>query len=158
MYLNKVYVIGNLTSQPEVKAMPGGGSVSSFSIATNRVWKDAKTGEKKTQAEFHNIVVFGKSAELCAQYLKKGSQALIEGRLQTRTWDGPDGKKNYKTEIIADTVQFGSRPPEGGTGYTAPQTESTSFDADPFPSSGSDSFGSVVQYPDENFNPSDIPF
>src|SRR3989344_9641438 len=112
MYLNKAMVFGNLTRDPEVRAMPNGGQVCNFGLATNRVYKKAD-GTKGEQTEFHNIVVFGRQAETCAQYLKKGSQALIEGRLQTRSWD-KDGQKQYRTEIVADRVQFGAKSGGGG--------------------------------------------
>ena len=98
-------VYGNLTRDPELKSLPSGSKVSSFSVATNRKWKD-KDGADKEEVEYHNIVVFGRQAETCAQYLKKGSPALIEGRLQTRSWE-KDGHKNYRTEIVAERVQFG---------------------------------------------------
>src|SRR3989344_5647919 len=101
MYLNKAFVIGNLTRDPELRSLPSGIQVASFSVATNRVWKD-RDGSKKESAEFHNIVVCGRQAETTAQYLKKGSSVLVEGRLQTRSWESPDGKKNYRTEIVAD--------------------------------------------------------
>src|SRR5271163_1042468 len=107
MYLNKAMVFGNLTRDPEVRALPSGGQVCSFGVATNRVYKKAD-GSKAEQAEFHNIVVFGRQAETCALYLKKGSSAYVEGRLQTRSWEGEKGKQ-YKTEIIAERVQFGPR-------------------------------------------------
>lgn len=107
MYLNKVIIIGNLTRDPELKALPSGVQVVNMSIATNRTWKD-KDGQKKEEVEFHNVVAFGKTAELSAQYLKKGQSALIEGRLQTRSWE-KDGVKMYRTEIMADTVQFGAK-------------------------------------------------
>ena len=116
MFLNKALIIGNLTRDPELRSLPSGISVANFSVATNRVWKD-KEGNKQESSEFHNIVTFGRQAELVAQYLKKGSSALIEGRLQTRSWDGEDGKKRYRTEIVADRVQFGPRSsgaPQGG--------------------------------------------
>lgn len=163
MYLNKVYILGNLSGNPELKALPGGSNVASFGMATNRVYKDTKTGETKKMTEWHNIVVFGRSAELCAQYLKKGQSALIEGRIQTRSWDGQDGKKNYRTEIIADNVQFGPKPDgtaNGGFGQSAGSDQSGSFTSDPFPAptSGGDAFSQVVAYPDEQFNPNDIPF
>lgn len=84
-------------------------SVCSFSVATNRVWKD-KNGEKQQSTDYHNIVVFGKQAETIAQYMRKGSQIMIEGRIQTRSWEGKDGQKNYRTEIVAENTQFGNRP------------------------------------------------
>ena len=105
MYLNKAYIIGNLTREPELKALPSGIKVCSFAVATNRSYKD-KDGQRKDSVDFHNIVAFGKLGELSAQYLKKGQQALVEGRIQTRSWDAPNGEKKYRTEIIADNVQF----------------------------------------------------
>jgi single-strand DNA-binding protein len=106
MYLNKAFIIGNITRDPELKALPSGMKVCSFGVATNRVWKD-NNGARQETADFHNIVVFGKQAETTAQYMKKGSNVLIEGRIQTRSWD-KDGVKMYRTEIIAERVQFGN--------------------------------------------------
>ena len=100
MNLNKVFLIGNLTRDPELRNLPSGAAVVSFGLATNRVWKD-KQGEKQEDAQFHNIVVFGRQAEIVNQYLTKGSLVLIEGRIQTRSWDGKDGSKQYRTEIVA---------------------------------------------------------
>ena len=97
MNLNKVFVLGNITKTPELKATPSGAKVCTFGVATNRVWFDKNTQEKKQEVEFHNIVAWGKTAELIAQYMTKGSQILIEGRNQTRTWESQDGKKNYRT-------------------------------------------------------------
>ena len=113
MYLNKAIVIGNLTRDPEMKALPSGIQVTSFSLATNRVWKD-KSGAKQESVDYHNIVVFGRQAETAAQYLKKGASVLVEGRMQTRSWDDKgSGEKKYRTEIVADRIQFGPRR-EGG--------------------------------------------
>lgn len=118
MYLNKVYLIGNLTQDPEFKALPSGSSVASFSLATNRTWTD-KQGQRQETAEYHNIVAYGKQAETISQYLKKGSLLFVEGRLQTRSWEAQDGQKKYRTEIIVDTFQFG--PKGSGTGSVASQ-------------------------------------
>lgn len=107
MYLNKTLLCGNLTRDPEVKALPNGNKICEFSIATNRVYKDAQ-GEKQEEVQFHNIVIFGKQAETSGQYLKKGQQVLIEGRISTRSWE-KDGEKKYRTEIIAESVQFGKK-------------------------------------------------
>lgn len=140
MYLNKAIIVGNLTRDPELRALPSGGnSVASFSIATNRVWYN-QDKQKQEATEFHNIVVFGKQAESCAQYLKKGSNALIEGRLQTRSWE-KDGAKQYRTEIVADHVQFGFRPKSETT--DEPQTQEENAD---------------VEFPTEEISPDDIPF
>ncbi len=103
MSLNKVQLIGNLTRDPEMKQIPGGQVVTSFGIATNLTWTD-QSGAKQNKAEFHNIVAWRKLAEICGQYLKKGSKIYIEGRLQTRDWEGEDGVKRYRTEIVADNM------------------------------------------------------
>ena len=102
MYLNKVLLYGNLTRDPELKALPSGTKVVSFSMATNRSYKD-KDGKKQDSVEYHNLVSFGKQVELINQYMKKGRPLYVEGRLQTRSWDGADGKKNYRTEIVVDS-------------------------------------------------------
>ena len=151
MYLNKVMIIGNLTRDPELKALPSGIKVANFSLATNRVYKD-KDGNKQENTEFHNVVVFGKTAELVAQYLKKGSSAYIEGRLQTRSWE-QDGQKKYRTEIIAETVQFGNRPGGGGAGASASSSSTGGAKSEVKESSGD-----TIEYPAETINPDDIPF
>ena len=103
MSLNKVQLIGNLTRDPEIKQIPGGTAVATIGLATNFAWKD-QSGEKQQKTEFHNIVAWRKLAEICGQYLRKGSKVYFEGRLQTRDWEGEDGVKRYKTEIIADNM------------------------------------------------------
>ena len=103
--LNKVMVIGRLTRDPESRNIPTGQLVSSFSVATNRTWKD-QSGSKQEKTEFHNVVAWGKLAEICKQYLNKGKKVFIEGRLQTRSWDDQNGQKKYKTEIIAENMQM----------------------------------------------------
>ena len=109
MYLNKAVVIGNLTRDPEQKALPSGSAVTNFSLATNRVFKD-KDGNKQEEVDYHNIVVFGRQAETAGEYLKKGQSCLVEGRIQTRSWDDKQtGEKKYRTEIVADSVQFGAK-------------------------------------------------
>lgn len=101
--LNRATLIGNLTRDPEFKTTSTGQSVASFGIATNRVWFDANR-QKQEKAEFHNIVAWSKLAEICNQYLKKGRKVFIEGRLQTRDWQGQDGVKRYRTEIVAENM------------------------------------------------------
>lgn len=108
MYLNKVFVLGNLTADPNARALPSGQSVVNFSIATNRIFYD-KNREKQERVEFHNIVAFGRNAEIVQQYLRKGSLVLIEGRLQTRSWQDSAGNKRYRTEIITERFQMGPR-------------------------------------------------
>jgi len=138
MYLNKATIIGNLTRDPELKALPSGQNVVNFSVATNRVWKD-KEGAKQEQAEFHNVVAFGKQAETIAQYMKKGSQILVEGRLQTRSWEA-DGVKKYATEIILEQFQFGAKGEKkeeinNATANPEDTASPTAFDDDVDPSS-----------------------
>ncbi len=151
MYLNKAIVIGNLTRDPELRSLPSGIKVCSFSLATNRVWKD-KNGAKQESADYHNVVVFGRQAETVAQYMKKGSSMLVEGRMQTRSWDDKtSGEKKYRTEIVADRTQFG---PKGGS------TGSSSGGAVNTPSKAPESGGEMdtIEYPEEDINPEDIPF
>ena len=153
MYLNQATIIGNLTRDVELKSLPSGMSVASFSVATNKVWKD-KNGAKQESVEYHNIVVFGKTAETCAQWLSKGQQVLIIGRIQTRSWDTDQGKK-YRTEIIADTVQFGNRPNRDGNAHAEPHDTRSQADKD------FDSYGKkedTVDFPTDEINPEDIPF
>lgn len=108
--MNKVILLGRLGNDPELKYLASGSAVANFTLATNESYTD-KTGQKVQKAEWHRIVVFGKAAEHCAQYLKKGSQALLEGKLQTRSWDDKQsGGKRYMTEIVAFNVQFLSKP------------------------------------------------
>lgn len=97
-------IIGNLTRDPETRSLPSGQTVCSFGVATNRIWKDSQSGERKQAVEYHNIVAWGRLAETCQQYLHKGSKVYIEGRLQTRTWDGQDGVKRNRTEIVAGNM------------------------------------------------------
>ncbi len=107
--INKATIVGNLTGAPELKKLPNGTSVANMSVATNRSYKD-KDGNKQDEAEFHRAVVFGKVADNCAEYLAKGQQVAVIGRLRTRSWDDKDGKKRYMTEIIAESVTFGRKP------------------------------------------------
>ena len=124
MNLNKVLIIGRITADPQLRTTPGGQSVTSFGVATNRVWTD-KAGAKQEEVEFHNIVVWGRQAETVTQYLMKGSMVLIEGRLRTRGWTDKSGQERKTTEIIAERVQFGPRP-QGAPqrGGSAPSTSS----------------------------------
>lgn len=147
MYLNKVIIIGNLTRDPEIKALPSGIQVATVGMATNRYYKD-KDGNRQESVEYHNVVVFGRQAETVAQYLRKGSSALVEGRLQTRSWE-QDGQKRYRTEIVADRVQFGDRKTDGGGGgYQQQEPQST----------GGKQQADTIEYPQEEINPDDIPF
>jgi single-strand DNA-binding protein len=152
MYLNKVYLYGNLTRDPEMKSLPSGSKVTQFSLATNRVYKD-QSGARQEQTEYHNIVVFGRQAETSAQYLKKGQGVLIEGRIQTRSWDDKTtGEKKYRTEIIADAVQFGPKGgAAGGEGFSGAASA-------PAAAASSTPDLDTIDYGDANVNVDDIPF
>lgn len=118
MNLNKVLLIGRLTADPQLRNTPTGQAVSTFSLATNREWKDTK-GEKKKEVQFHNIVVWGRSAEVAHQFLRKGALILVEGRLQTRSWQDKQGQARSTTEIVCERFQFGPKT-AGGSGQAAP--------------------------------------
>ncbi len=175
MYLNKVLLYGNLTRDPEIRALPSGQQVANFSLATNRSFTD-KEGRKQDLTEYHNVVAFGRQAEVIGQYMKKGRPLFIEGRLQTRSWEA-DGRKNYRTEIVIDNFQFGpSAPGAGGmsggssTGSSASsasragaETSSAQTPAEEdmgggFGGSLPSDPGHEIQYPDDEINPEDIPF
>ncbi len=147
MYLNKAILFGNLTRDPELRALPSGMNVVNFSIATNRVFRD-RDGKKQEQADFHNVVVFGRQADVVAQYLKKGSSVFVEGRMQTRSWD-KNGEKHYRTEVVADRVQFGPRASGSGVPARSDMPEDVHDDA---------SQGGGIDYPREEINAEDIPF
>lgn len=145
MYINKAILVGNLTRDPELKSLPSGQKTCSFSIATNRTWKDTD-GNKQESVDYHNIVCFGKQAEVIAQWMKKGSQMYVEGRMNTRSWDDKEtGKKVYKTEIIAENVQFGQKGND------------TSSNNSPKTSTAPTKQGGEIEY-GESINPEDIPF
>ena len=149
MYLNKAMIYGNLTRDPEMKALPSGMNVTSFSLATNRRYKD-RDGNYQDAVDYHNVVVFGRQAETVNQYLKKGSGAFVEGRMQTRSWE-KDGQKHYRTEVVADRVQFGPRSGSGdGAGAAAPAAAAATGETPAAPA--------TPDYPEEEINPEDIPF
>lgn len=160
MYLNKAFILGNLTRDPEKRALPSGAAVTSFSLATTRVYKD-RNGVKQEDTQYHNIVAFGPQAETIAQYMRKGSSILVEGRMQTRSWDAPDGTKKYRTELIVDTFQFGPKrdgsasSPQAG-GYE-PAGGASSPSASKAPANQPPEL-ETIQYPEEEINPDDIPF
>lgn len=156
MYLNKAIIIGNLTRDPELKALPSGTKVCNLGIATNRFFKD-KDGNKQEAVEFHNVTAFGKLGELAGQYLKKGQQVLVEGRMQTRSWDASDGSKRYRTEIIADNVQFGSKAGSGG-GSAGGKGSDASGGGSEVPAGAPADSGEKIDYPQEEINPDEIPF
>jgi single-strand DNA-binding protein len=125
MDLNKVMIIGRLTADPEARTTPQGITVVNFSIATNRIWKDQQ-GNQQERVEYHNVVAWRRLAEICAQYLAKGRQVYLEGYLQTRSWEDNDGKKNYRTEIVADNmIMLGSRADNPTPATTTSTTQTT---------------------------------
>lgn len=158
MYLNKAIIIGNLTRDPELKSLPSGIKVCTFAVATNRVYKD-KNGARQESTDYHNIVAFARQAETTAQYMKKGSNVLVEGRIQTRSWDAPDGTKKYRTEIVAERIQFGNRAGSGGT--TGESSSTTSVKAGKSSKGSSDEEpvdSETIDYPTEDINAEEIPF
>ncbi|RJQ37813.1 single-stranded DNA-binding protein [Candidatus Parcubacteria bacterium] len=157
MNFNKAFVLGNVTRDPELRTTPSGQNVCSFSIATNRVFKDAR-GERQQAAEFHNIVAWGRLAEICNQYLKRGSLVFIEGRIQTRSWQDKNGEKKYRTEIVAETMQLGPRTGGGHAASGAPNGKAAASGEQaeqPAPEPVE-----TVQYPgdEDEIKPEDIPF
>jgi single-strand DNA-binding protein len=148
--LNRAQVIGNVTRDPEMRQTPGGQSVANFGVATNRVWTDAK-GQKQEEAEFHNVVAWGKLAEICSQYAGKGRKVFVEGRLRTREWEGQDGQKRRSTEIVAENVIILDRPSGSGAPRSAsPVASNMGFSSD------APSFGNSA--PAEEVRVDDIPF
>ena len=156
MYINKAFIFGNLTRDPELRSLPSGQAVANFAVATNSQWRD-KDGNKKENTEFHNVVTFGKQAELVSQYLRKGGSVFVEGRLQTRSWDDASGAKKYRTEIVADKIQFGPRGVGGSVGGTgggfgggAPKTAGVKD------KEGGEAL-ETIEYPEEENKVDDIP-
>lgn len=154
MYLNKAMIYGNLTRDPEVKSLPSGMQVCSFSVATNRSYND-RDGKRQESVDYHNIVAFGKQAEVISKYLTKGSGVYVEGRLQTQSWE-KDGVKQYRTEIVVDRFEFGPKSSGSGapSGASAQAGSASSV-------AGADTRGGapvLPEYPTEDINPEDIPF
>lgn len=164
MNLNKVIIAGNLTRDPELRQIPSGQSVCSFSVATNRFFTDS-SGQKQKQAEFHNVVAWGRQAEIINQYLRKGGIVLVEGRLQTRSWQDQQGAKHWKTEIIAEQIQLGPRVGTGGAIEDSGETHNNfSENRSPRPSMNPtpprQEETPIIQLPDETeeIDVKDIPF
>lgn len=162
MYINKAFIFGNLTRDPEMRALPSGAQVASFAVATNRVYKD-KNGVQQKSVDYHNVVVFGRQAEIAAQYLKKGKSVFVEGRIQTRSWDDKtSGQKKYRTEIVAERFQFGPRASESNfvqsTDATTPASAVGKEVKKKDKNSEEEESESAIQYPEEEINADDIPF
>lgn len=152
MNFNKAFVLGNVTRDPELRTTPTGQNVCSFGIATNRVWRD-KGGQQQRSAEFHNIVAWGRLAEIANQYLKKGSLVFIEGRIQTRSWQDQSGQKRYRMEIIAENMQLGPRGGARDAGAGQGPAEEPAQPVAPEPVE-------TIAYPgeEEEIKPEEIPF
>ena len=127
MKLNKVILIGNLTSDPELKNTASGQAVCNFRLATNRNWTNKTTGQKQQEAEYHTIVLWGKLAEIASQFLTKGSLAMVEGRLRTRSWQDTAGNKHFRTEVVAQSLQLG---PKTQKTASAPKTKEEAYGRD----------------------------
>lgn len=153
MNLNKAMIIGNLTRDPEMKTTPNGQPVASFSVATNFIWTD-QSGQKKERVEFHNIVAWRRLAEICGQYLRKGSKIYVEGRLQTRDWTGQDGVKKYRTEIIAENLIMLDRQGAGA----APMGGGSSVSDDGFITTGDSAMMDDAGPSDDEIKVENIPF
>ena len=156
MYVNKVMLYGNLTRDPEVRQMPSGMNVANLGMATNRYYTNQQ-GEKVDEVEYHNVVLFGRLADLAQQYLNKGGGLFVEGRLRTSSWDDKEtGQKRYKTEIIGEQMQFGPRRAEGN-GSPQGQGENTQAPQQQGSQNNKQAQG-APEYPEATINPDDIPF
>ena len=150
--VNKVIIIGNLGRDPETRYMPEGGAITNISVATTETWKD-KNGEKQEKTEWHRVAMFGKTAEIAGEYLKKGSQVYIEGRLETRKWTDKEGQERYTTEIRADRMQMLGSRSGGSERMTPPEDEAPRAAAAPAKKSGGAAKGSSMEDLED-----DIPF
>lgn len=128
--VNKVIVVGNLGNDPETRHMPSGGAVTNISVATSESWKDKQTGENKEKTEWHKVAMFGRLAEIAAEYLRKGSQVYIEGKIRTRKWQDKEGNDRYTTEIIADQMQMLGGKGEKSAPQQSPAAPKDDFDDD----------------------------
>ena len=159
MYLNKVILIGRLTNDPEIRSTPNGQNVCSFRLATNRIWTDKQTGQKKEKAEYHNIVLWRRLAEIAHQFLTKGSLVLIEGRIQNRSWQSSSGETRFRSEIIGRKIQLGPRaagkvvPTQGEVGPSGrpggDKTAPAQLDEEKIP---------IIEENEEEIDVKDIPF
>ena len=157
MNINKVFVYGNLTRDPEVRQLPSGMQVANLGIATNRYYTNQQ-GERVEEVEFHNIVLFGRLADLAQQYLNKGGGLFVEGRLRTSSWDDKEtGQKRYRTEIVGEQMQFGPRRDAAGAPDQASAGAAAGAAASPAPAAAPQP-QKTPDYPEATINPDDIPF
>ena len=142
--INKVILVGNLGADPETRYMPSGSAVTNLSVATSESWKDKQTGEQKDRTEWHKVAMFNRLAEIAAEYLRKGSQVYIEGKIRTRKWQDRDGNDRWTTEIIADEMQMlGGR---GGGGGSAPMSSGPGPSSSAPPQPGPDDFDDDIPF------------
>lgn len=170
MNLNKVMLVGRLTANPELRTTPGGQPVTSFSVATNRSWTDKTTGKRQEEVEFHNIVVWGRQAEIASQFMQKGQMVMVEGRLRTRSWQDKQGGNHRTTEVICERFQFGPRAANAGGGqsvgggaaaagsFGAPRRQETAASAGGSPSDVTHTEELPTIELEEEIKPEDIPF
>ena len=149
---NQTIIMGNLTRDPELRTTPSGQSVASFAIATNRSWQDPASGDRKDAVEYHDVVAWGKLGELVSQYLTKGRRAMVVGRLQTRSWEGTDGVKRSRTEIVANDINFIGGPSEGGGGSAEHDSQ------EPVASKKAKAKAAEIEDIGDEINLDDIPF
>ncbi len=157
MNLNKIFIVGNLTRDPEIRSLPSGQNVANFAVATNRIWND-KNGQKQQDTQFHNVVVFGRMADTCGKYLNKGKLVLVEGRIQNRSWDAPDGTKKYRTEIVAEGIQLGPRTGTEPAGAAMASSRDTGSSAKPQNQNKDKEDIPIIEQDTEEVDISDIPF
>jgi len=146
--INKVIIVGNLGNDPETRYMPSGSAVTNLTVATNESWKDKATGEQKDRTEWHKVAMFNRLAEIAAEYLRKGSQVYIEGKLRTRKWQDKSGQDRWTTEIVADEMQMlGGRGGAGGGGGSAPMSSGQDSSAPSAPpQAGPDDFDDDIPF------------
>ncbi len=144
--INKVIIVGNLGQDPETRYMPSGSAVTNMSIATSESWKDKQTGEQKDRTEWHRVAMFGKLAEIAAEYLKKGSQVYIEGKLRTRKWQDKSGADRYTTEVIADEMQMLGGRSGGGSSSMGGGGGGSSTPSGPAPAPSGDDFDDDIPF------------
>ncbi len=150
MNLNKVFILGRVTADPQVRSTPTGQQVANFSIATNRVWND-RSGSRQEETEYHNVVVWGRQAEIASQFLSKGSLILVEGRLKTRSWENQQGQKQKTTEIICERLQLGPRSASAGFAKDKQPIDQTGI-------SPKEEALPEINIDDEEIKPEDLPF
>lgn len=153
--VNRVIILGNLGNDPEIRTMPNGDQVANLSVATSESWTDKQTGEKREQTEWHRIIFFRRQAEICTQYLKKGSKIYLEGKLKTRKWQDQNGQDRYTTEIYGDNLQMLDSKQEGQATAQQPQRQSQSSSNNTYAKAKS---GSYTPPPSDNFEDDIVPF